>query len=95
VQRIVLIVVVLFIAWRILSSRGKRMMRSAPGADDFSRFSFRRKERRLRRQRENASQLVPCAGCGVFVPVERAVAAGDGALYCSDACRDEAEAGGA
>jgi hypothetical protein len=32
-------------------------------------------------------ELLPCAGCGTFVPVDRALRGTDDLLYCSEACR--------
>jgi hypothetical protein len=37
-----------------------------------------------------ALTLVRCDGCGVHVPIGRALADGSGAIFCSDTCRARA-----
>jgi hypothetical protein len=37
-------------------------------------------------------RLVPCATCGVRVPAARAIPAGGGRVWCSEACRRQAAA---
>jgi hypothetical protein len=98
VQRILLIVVVLFIIWKVASAFGKRMSRQSAGADDFSRFSARRRDHRRRMRtaaRGAQEELVECARCATCVPVGRALVAGDGRVYCSESCRDELTSGSA
>jgi len=89
VRRLLFLIVVLYATWRILTAIGNRQRRTAARADDFSRFSARRRDR-LHRPGED---LVPCARCGVHVPRSRLVAGRLGS-YCSEACREAAESVG-
>lgn len=89
-QRILLVVVVLLIVWRILASIGRRLSEKAPGADSFSRFSP--DARRRRRQWKagdggTVEELVECAACGTFVPAGRALRLRDARSVCSEECR--------
>ena len=89
-QRILIIVVVLLVVWRILASIGRRLSEKAPGADSFSRFSP--EARRRRRQwsggdAKRAEELVECTVCGTFVPVGRSLTDGANRVFCSDQCR--------
>jgi len=89
-QRILIVVVVLLVLWRILASIGRRLAEKAPGADSFSRFSP--EARRRRKQWPDGSQggveeLVECTRCGTFVPSGRALTSGEDRIYCSEACR--------
>jgi hypothetical protein len=89
-QRILLVVVVLLVVWRILASIGKRLSEKAPGADSFSRFSPDARRRRRQWTGSDAGtveELVECAACGTFVPAGRALAFGDGRSACSEECR--------
>ena len=87
-QRILLVVIVLLVVWRILASIGRRLSEKAPGADSFSRFS---PEARRRRQAggdaRTMEELVECISCGTFIPSGRALTDGDSRVYCSDVCR--------
>jgi ribosomal protein L32 len=87
-QRILLVVIVLLIVWRILASIGRRLSEKAPGADSFSRFS---PEARRRRQAgsdaRTMEELVECTVCGTFVPAGRALTDGDSRVFCSEDCR--------
>ena len=88
-QRILLVVIVLLVVWRILASIGRRLSEKAPGADSFSRFS---PEARRRRQQAGGDartmeELVECTVCGTFVPAGRALTGGDSRVFCSDDCR--------
>lgn len=89
-QRILILVVVLLVVWRILSAFGRRLSEKAPNADSFSRFS---PEARRRRQQwsggENrkVEELVECSHCGTFVPSGRALAKDGGGAFCSEECR--------
>jgi hypothetical protein len=91
-QRILIVVVVLLVAWRILASIGRRLSEKAPGADSFSRFS---PEARRRRQQWSGDQpggveeLVECTRCGTFVPAGRALSSGGARIFCSQECRDQ------
>jgi hypothetical protein len=92
-QRILVVVVVLIVVWRILASIGRRLTEREPGADSFSRFSP--EARRRRRQWSEGAQgrveeLVECHRCGTFVPAGRALTSGDQSTYCSDECRRQA-----
>ena len=91
-QRILIVVVFLLVAWRILVSIGRRLNERAPGADSFSRFSP--EARRRRKQWSDVSsgrveELVECARCGTFVPAGRALTSGDDRIFCSESCRNE------
>ena len=93
-QRILLIVAILFLIWRVLSAWGKRLVRDAPGADSYSRFSgFKRSQRRRWHSEADSEpeELVACARCGTYVPARRALAVGDGLRFCSQECRDAHE----
>ena len=89
-QRILLVVIVLLVVWRILASIGRRLSEKAPGADSFSRFSPEARRRR-HQWRQGASntveELVECTTCGTFVPVGRALSDGDSRVFCSEDCR--------
>jgi hypothetical protein len=93
VQRIALLVLVLFIVWKVLAVIGKRNARS--GAEDFSRFSARSRDRRRRQQesREEGRDLAACALCGTNVPIDRMLDAAGGARVCSPECRDRLSEG--
>lgn len=97
-QRILLVVLVLFVVWRLLVAIGRRAGRSGHGADSFSRFSAERRRRRrewdAHRQEDRPDELVPCSRCGTYVPSRRALTSGSGAVYCSPGCRDGVEAAG-
>ena len=45
-QRILLVIVVLLVVWRLLAAIGRRLSTKAPGADSFSRFSPEARRRR-------------------------------------------------
>jgi hypothetical protein len=94
-QRILLIVIVLLVVWRILAAIGRRLSEKAPGADSFSRFSpeaRRRRQQWARGGAEELEELVECATCGTFVPVGRALSDGDSRVFCSETCRRQLEA---
>ena len=88
-QKILLIVVVLLVVWRILASIGKRLSEQAPGADSFSRFSpeARRRRRQAGGDARTMEELVECIACGTFIPIGRALTDGDSRVFCSDDCR--------
>ena len=93
-QKILFVVIVLFVVWRLLSARGRRLGTDAPGADSFSRFSpIKRRRRREWAQENNGvpERLVACDECGTFVPAERALAHESGAVYCGPNCRERGE----
>jgi hypothetical protein len=90
-QRILLIVAVLYLVWRILAGWGRRLGREQSGADSFSRFSPKgRGQRRQSAAQGSAApeELVACSRCGTYVPLPRALAAGDGSFFCSRVCRE-------
>jgi hypothetical protein len=92
-SRIVLIVLALFVVWRLLSAVGRKNASSGLGADSYSRFNPRQRRRRLDLedvQRQVApEELSQCARCGVFVPQGRAVRGEGSDVFCSQECRDE------
>jgi hypothetical protein len=93
-QRILLLVIVLFLVWRVLATVGRRLSREAAGADDFSRFSARRRDRRRRMEKTgdtSEEELVECAGCDTYFPATRVVISRDGRRFCSETCRGAAE----
>ncbi len=88
-QRILLVVVVLLVVWRVLAMIGRRLSEKAPGADSFSRFSPDARRRRRQWAESDANtveELVECAACGTFVPAGRALAGGDSRFVCSEEC---------
>lgn len=94
-QRILILVVLLLVVWRVLAAIGRRQAERAPGADSFSRFS---PEARRRRQRPESGparveELVECSACGTFVPAGRALSDGSSRAFCSPECRERAGAG--
>lgn len=91
-QRILLVVVVLLIVWRILASIGRRLSEKAPGADSFSRFSpeARRRRRQAGGDERTMEELVECTSCGTFVPAGRALTDGNSRIFCSEECRHPA-----
>ena len=95
-QRILIVVVVLLVVWRILATIGRRLSERAPGADSFSRFS---PEARLRRKQWSGGEgggveeLVECSVCGTFVPAGRALSSGGGTVYCGEPCRERSRTG--
>jgi hypothetical protein len=90
-QRILLVVAILFVIWRIATAWGRRLVRTAPGADSFSRFSPFEHGKRRRRHAANPTEpeeLVACATCGTYVPARRALTAAGGRSFCGEECRD-------
>lgn len=88
-SRVVFVVLVLFVLWRLLSSFGRRVARQGHGADSFSRFS---PQERARRRAAPPEPLVSCGVCGTYIPAGRALPAVGGTLVCSDACRGKLSA---
>jgi hypothetical protein len=92
--RIVLVVLALFLVWRILSAIGKRASSSKFGADSFSRFAPRQRRRRMDERRERTGQgpeeLLLCESCGTYVPSGRSITDGGGSVFCSETCRTSA-----
>ena len=89
-RRILVVVVVLFLIWRFVSAWGKKLRRDTPGADSFSRFSGKSRDRRGQRGRE-PEELVACDGCGTYVPAQRALSTDGRIHFCSDSCRRASE----
>jgi hypothetical protein len=95
-QRILLLVVVLLVVWRVLAAIGRRLTEKAPGADSFSRFSPQARRRRKQwseRGTARVEELVECTQCGTFVPSGRALPSDVGRVFCSEDCRDRAAVG--
>lgn len=90
-RKILLVVLVLYAIWRIVTAWGRRLGRDEPSADSFSRFSAKSKERRKRGQQPEPEELVACDGCGTYVPTERALAADNGRHFCGESCRRTSE----
>jgi hypothetical protein len=96
VQRILILVAVLYIAWRLLSAWGKRIAGPGRGADEFSRFSRRRSRRGADTDADESSgaELLQCEGCGTCVPENNVVTSPGGGVFCSHRCSlaaDDAE----
>jgi hypothetical protein len=64
-RRILILVIVLLVAWKVLAAWGKRLRQGGAGAEDFSRFSARSRDRRRRVQQDRLEgrELVACARC--------------------------------
>lgn len=94
-QRILIVVLVLYVVWRLLSAAGRRADRVAPGADSYSRFSpEKRRQRRQQATDAGDERLVECSVCGTLVPAARILTAASGQVLCSDDCRRRLEQGG-
>jgi hypothetical protein len=94
-QRILLVVLVLLVVWRILASIGRRLSEKAPGADSFSRFSPEARRRRRQWSEgnvEKVDELVECTACGTFIPAGRALSDGNNRIFCSEDCRYQSRA---
>jgi hypothetical protein len=97
-QRILLVVAVLLLVWRVLAAIGKRLVTRVPGADSFSRYAPEARRRRRQwsgRANGQLEELVECAVCGTFVPAGRALGGADGRSFCSRDCRERAAGGAA
>jgi hypothetical protein len=94
--RILFVVVVLLVLWRLLAAWTSRSRRSGLGADSYSRYSPNQRKRRrewARQHREAVPEkLVACSYCGTLVPVGKALGSGDDAVFCQDSCRVRAAA---
>ena len=62
-QRIIIIVAVLYLLWRVLTAMGRRSVASGKGAEDFSRFNARSRDRRRAAKERQATnvELIACA----------------------------------
>ncbi|MCD4750425.1 MAG: hypothetical protein K8R59_13730 [Thermoanaerobaculales bacterium] len=89
-QRIIFLVLLLYVAWRVLAAWGRRTVRDGAGAEDFSRYSPRSRDRRRKNsQTADVGELTACSRCGTYVPSDRLVSDRDGRRrYCSD-CETE------
>jgi len=89
-NRFLFITVVLYIVWRVLHAYGRRIARQRKGAEEFSRFSARSRERREGQAEAVAigGDLAECVVCGTLVPHDRSLAGADGGRFCSEDCRD-------
>jgi len=87
-QRIIIIVAVLYVLWRVLTAMGRRSAASGRGAEDFSRFNVRSKDRRRAAKERQAGnvELIACAHCQTLVPADRAVSLPSGVVCCSRQC---------
>lgn len=83
-ERLLLIVVVLYVVWRVLHSQGRHLLRTSRGADDFSRFS-RDPRRQFEEGAVEGDRLMVCDRCGVVVS-EAAAATGDGGERLCASC---------
>jgi hypothetical protein len=94
-QRIVIFVAVLYVLWRLATALGRRSASAGKGAEDFSRFNARsRDRRRAAKERQSTNvELVACHRCGTFVPADRALPGGDDSVYCSRQCQGAFESG--
>jgi hypothetical protein len=89
-QRVLLIVLVLYALWRIVTAWGRRLRRDGPGAESYSRFNP--SERRKRSGAPSGESLAPeelvaCSHCGTYVPARRTLTEGGGTVFCGDECR--------
>ncbi len=92
-QRIALFVLILYVVWRILSAWGRKAASEGRGAEDFSRFSARSRDRRKNPtsvHHQGGSELIECRRCGTLVPADRVLCRGND-VFCSTECRDRAE----
>ncbi len=87
-QRIVFVVLALFVLWRLLTAHGRRIHGATGGADRFSRYGRRGRDRFRQDEIEPREDLVACAACGTLVPTTRVRTTSDGRPACSDACRE-------
>lgn len=89
--RIVFIVLALFLVWRVLAALGRRRFAGDLGADSYSRFSPRRRRRRLdldgAAEESSPEELCECLQCGTYVPRGRARVGEDGSVFCNQTCR--------
>ena len=85
-ERWLLIVVVLYVVWRVLHAQGRHLLRSARGADDYSRFS-RDPQRPRDGMAAEGHLLVVCDRCGVVVP-ESEVSTGDAGERLCASCAE-------
>ena len=94
-QRIVLLVVLLFVVWRLLAAWGRRMRGAQPGADSYSRFNPQQRRQRREQFRQPPEALVTCDVCGTMIPAGRALSAAGERHVCGPECRARLERGDA
>jgi hypothetical protein len=87
-QRILLVILVLYALWRIVTAWGRRLGQQSPGADSYSRFHPDKRRQRPGVQHTEPEQLVACSVCGTYVPARRALTAGGDRVFCGPECRD-------
>lgn len=91
-QRVLILVLALFVLWRVLRALGKRTADTGLGADSYSRFSPQQRRRRRGAGGDppgaEPEELVACASCGTFVPRGRALIGDGNEVYCDRGCRD-------
>ena len=94
-QRIIIIVAVLYVLWRVVTAIGRRSVASGKSAEDFSRFNARSRDRRREaKERQTANvELIACSRCGTFVPADRALNSVEGVVCCSRECVEVLESG--
>jgi hypothetical protein len=93
-NRFLLFVIVLYAIWRVLTVVGKRLNRRSAGAEDYSRFSARRRGRdgeAPNAGRAPDESLAPCSVCGTLVPESRMLRTGANRQFCGTACLRAAE----
>jgi hypothetical protein len=92
-QRILIVVLILFVVWRLLAMWGRRMRGAQPGADSYSRFNPQQRRQRREQFRQPPEALVSCDVCGTMIPVGRALTAIGGGRVCGDECRARLDRG--
>lgn len=94
-QRIIIIVAVLYVLWRLLAAIGRRTVESGKGAEDFSRFNARSRDRRRATKERQATNvdLIACGHCETLVPSDRALKSSEGVVCCSRECEVALESG--
>jgi len=92
-QRILIVVLILFVVWRLLAMWGRRMRGAQPGADSYSRFNPQQRRQRRDQFRQPPEALVACDVCGTMIPVGRALFADGDRKVCGPECRARLERG--
>ena len=80
-RRLLILIIVLYVVWRVLGIVGRRRA-MADARERVRGVGAKGRDRGPDRTR----QLVPCARCGTLVPEDRAVRGSDGNLYCAATC---------
>ncbi|MCU0303791.1 MAG: hypothetical protein MUC56_07030 [Thermoanaerobaculales bacterium] len=96
--RIVVLVLALFVLWRVVSALGRRSASRGLGADSYSRFHPRQRRRRSAEGgglgASDQEELVECTQCGAYVPRMTATVGGAGGETRCASCRGESRGGG-